>query len=124
MTLRSKQLIASFLDLLHEKIESKIVSVFLYGSYARGDYNKHSDIDILIVVKNLDKLAENKILDACEDALSLIDYNELLVPYIISTKHYEKMKKLKTDFFRNLKRESKSLWKKKTKPTKNTKSLH
>jgi predicted nucleotidyltransferase len=28
--------------------------IVLFGSYARGSYDKHSDIDILIVMKNLD----------------------------------------------------------------------
>jgi len=28
---------------------SRIKKIILYGSYARGDYNKHSDIDIMIL---------------------------------------------------------------------------
>ncbi|MCL2218701.1 MAG: nucleotidyltransferase domain-containing protein [Chitinispirillia bacterium] len=28
--------------------------IVLFGSYARGNYGKHSDIDILVVMKNLD----------------------------------------------------------------------
>jgi predicted nucleotidyltransferase len=37
-------------------ITSKIspVQIILFGSYARGDNGKNSDIDILIVMKNLE----------------------------------------------------------------------
>ena len=30
--------------------EAKVKKVILYGSYARGDYNEHSDIDIMILL--------------------------------------------------------------------------
>lgn len=35
--------------------EDKLCDVYLYGSYARGNYNKYSDIDILITVNMTDK---------------------------------------------------------------------
>ena len=33
-----------------ERFGDKLVSVILYGSYARGDYEEDSDIDIMILV--------------------------------------------------------------------------
>lgn len=43
-----------------EKIVNIIVAevqpekIILFGSYARGDYNEHSDIDLLVMKKNLE----------------------------------------------------------------------
>lgn len=36
-------------SLAKEILDDKLVSVILYGSYARGDYDDESDIDIMIV---------------------------------------------------------------------------
>lgn len=36
------------------KFGNRVASVILYGSYARGDYDEESDIDIMVLV-NLDK---------------------------------------------------------------------
>ena len=38
--------------------ESKVKKVILYGSYARGDYNEHSDIDIMILTTLTDEEIE------------------------------------------------------------------
>ena len=35
---------------------STLDSVIVYGSYARGDYDENSDIDIIIVAKNIKSL--------------------------------------------------------------------
>ena len=43
--------------------------IILYGSYARGDYNENSDVDIMILVD----LPDEKIKDY-SDALSEIDF--------------------------------------------------
>ena len=41
----------------HEELDKiygeNLVKVILYGSYARGDFSSDSDIDLLVVLKNL-----------------------------------------------------------------------
>ena len=39
---------------------SKLHSVILYGSYARGDYNEHSDVDIMIIA-DIDPKEQHKL---------------------------------------------------------------
>lgn len=53
-----KQFIAEVSDLLGNRLKK----VILYGSYARGDYDKNSDLDIMILTDfNDQELAEYRI---------------------------------------------------------------
>ena len=49
---------------------SKLIKVIVYGSYARGDYNSSSDVDVMILVKMSDneiKKIENQVYDLAFD---------------------------------------------------------
>lgn len=53
-----------------EILEDKLSKVILYGSYARGDYRKNSDIDIMVLTKLTDteiEKEEKKIFDLAFD---------------------------------------------------------
>ena len=41
--------IKKFVTQLSELLGNRLKKVILYGSYARGDYDKNSDIDIMIL---------------------------------------------------------------------------
>ena len=43
----------SMIQNLHQAFEEQLVSVVIYGSYARGEATRGSDIDLLIVVRTL-----------------------------------------------------------------------
>lgn len=78
-----QQVKAEIANLLDEKFE-KIV---LFGSYARGDYANYSDIDLMLVVKNmLSKNEKNSIVEILSKfsleydvVLSCIDYPTAMV---------------------------------------------
>jgi predicted nucleotidyltransferase len=42
--------------LLKQKLLNEVKGIYLIGSYARGDYDSHSDVDILIITKNISKI--------------------------------------------------------------------
>ena len=44
---------------IHEIIGEPLQEVFLFGSYARGDYDSESDIDIAVII-DLDREALKK----------------------------------------------------------------
>ena len=46
---KTQQAINEFLIKINEILENKIKRIILYGSYARGDYNNFSDVDIMIL---------------------------------------------------------------------------
>ncbi len=62
--------IKKFIAQLSELLGSRLKKVILYGSYARGDYDKNSDIDIMILTDfSDDEIIEyrKKIIDlACD----------------------------------------------------------
>jgi len=76
---------------LKEKFKDKIEEVIVFGSYARGDFNEDSDIDILIVV-NDDKIEE----DIRKVAYSFIpEIGRLISVKVIDKDTFESMKKMK-----------------------------
>jgi len=49
MNEKVKRILTEIKKYLIKNFGDKIKYVILYGSYARGDYNKNSDIDVLFV---------------------------------------------------------------------------
>ncbi len=54
-----KKIINDFIKEIKEMLGSRLKKVILYGSYARGDYNKSSDIDIMILTDLNEKEIED-----------------------------------------------------------------
>lgn len=48
-------IIQDFVDKVNELLGDRIKKIILYGSYARGDFNDSSDIDIMILTDLTDK---------------------------------------------------------------------
>ena len=53
--------ITEFIQSVNEILGDRVKKIILYGSYARGDYNKSSDIDIMI----LTDLTDEEMYDYC-----------------------------------------------------------
>ena len=48
------EVINEFIDEVNKILGSRVKKIILYGSYARGDFNKSSDIDIMILTNFTD----------------------------------------------------------------------
>jgi len=99
-----KHYVKSVRPILGERLKS----VILYGSYARGDFEAGSDIDIMLMVDNEDLREYNDRLLAIEVDINL-NNDVLIVPIAISE---EKLKKYKdvVPFYRNVIKEGKVLY--------------
>ena len=45
----TQKILEEFLEEIKQILGNRLKKIILYGSYARGDYNKNSDIDIMIL---------------------------------------------------------------------------
>ena len=69
----------------------KLKKIILFGSYARGDYDLESDIDIMILVDMTDDEVRQKNKVFCEFNVDLdIENNIFLSPIIINYDHFYK----------------------------------
>ena len=94
-----------FMILVKECFGQNLKSVIVYGSYARGDYDEHSDIDIMILVTLSEdeiKRAENCIFDGAYDLE--LKYGKSLSPVIKNQEFFEYWSDT-LPFYRNVKME-------------------
>lgn len=102
-----------FVDLL-QPYHKNLSLISLFGSYARGDWDKDSDIDVLVVSQSNDYKFRDKIYELVDKAMRAVDYDELLSPIIMDLQHYKKIKKRNSDLYYFINKEGKVLWQKKT----------
>lgn len=105
-----KRLLDNFLVNLKNKFGSKIERVILFGSKARGDWHKDSDIDLLILTRDQSKSLENKISDLVYDIELKNNFPALLSIIVWSRKRFKSFSKPETSFIHNLNKEGLELW--------------
>jgi len=86
---------------LKKVLRDKLDGIILYGSYARGNFSEHSDVDIILLVKR------RLTLDEYELTNKIIAELSLKYGVVISVIDYptEVFKKWNSPFLRNVKRE-------------------
>ena len=68
-----------FLDhLKNSPLKPRVQEVYLYGSYARGDYDLDSDIDLCVILDRLNLKDRHLISSLVERAMAATGYEELL----------------------------------------------
>ena len=74
----------------------KICSVFVYGSYSRGEEKHDSDLDILVILNDLDW--EKNLRELAYQIMWKFDFSPLLSLSIMSKDHFYKIQTIKTSF--------------------------
>lgn len=46
-------ILTELVDTVHEKLNENFIGAYLHGSFAIGDFMDFSDVDVLIVIRNL-----------------------------------------------------------------------
>ena len=85
-----------FLEEIRDRLGDKIKEIIVFGSYARGDYDEESDIDIMIV----GDVSLDEVIDISTEVL--LRYGELISPIVVTP---EEFKKRNDSFIRTIKRE-------------------
>lgn len=79
--------------------------VVVYGSYARGDYQKNSDIDIMILVDVSDAEIKKRFNSVCDLAFDYeLEFGIVISPLVKNEKHFMKWSET-LPFYRNVKQE-------------------
>lgn len=104
---KEKRALFEFKQKLLQRFGKRVLGLKLFGSRARGDFRKDSDIDVLIVLNSFSKKERNLILKLAIQIL--LKYGIDISPHIYSQKEYLEERKLPTVFFQILEREAISL---------------
>ena len=101
----ANELVAGFLQILNEKLDS----VILYGSVARGTASGESDVDVALLTKgSLDADCEDKLSDFIVDMN--LKYDKVFSVIDIDIDDYEKWKTV-MPFYKNIEQDGIILWK-------------
>lgn len=92
---------------LFEALPNQIDFVRLYGSKARGNAGKYSDIDLLMVVKRKDKRIRDKITDI--EVKNMEKYGLPLSTFVMSRREYDEQLKIPTLFIQFAEKEGVNL---------------
>jgi len=92
-----------FKEILVKRFGEKVRTVRLFGSKVKGGFRRESDIDLLVLMKEVALDEKDWIIDASFDLL--LKYNVLISPIVIAEKRYQNLLRLQTAFVRNVARE-------------------
>jgi len=79
----------------------EIITIVVFGSRVRGDFHEDSDLDLLIVVRNLE--GRDRIIRLVHDLE--LEYDVPLSPTLYTREEVQENERLGSEFFRNLERE-------------------
>ncbi|MCH9021676.1 MAG: nucleotidyltransferase domain-containing protein [Planctomycetes bacterium] len=92
--------LSQFKDALHERFKDDLIDVTLYGSKARGDDRKDSDLDVLVVLAPDNWRLSDVVCSIATDIL--LDWEVDISPKVISRKIYLNLQKQESSFIRNV----------------------
>ena len=86
-----EKIIKEFRESLKEIYDGNLAKLILYGSYARGDFNSDSDIDLLVVLNEAEK--PGKEIDRMIEIINNINlkYNILISVLPVSIEDFESL---------------------------------
>ncbi len=93
-----------FMDQVKPFLGDNLVSVKLFGSKARGDFDKESDMDILFILHKRDWATSHRITVIVTEIN--LEYNCNISPIIYTQSEYQKNQRFNTLFIQNLKKEA------------------
>jgi predicted nucleotidyltransferase len=108
LTARERLALKKILQHLASACGPELASVILYGSKARGDFNDGSDIDILVLVRDRNRIDRYQIYDYLLD--DDVDYDLNFSLNIYGVDEFQRLASLKAPFAINVTRDGETLW--------------
>lgn len=92
-------------DSYHKVFGDDLQAVFLYGSYARGDFDNESDIDYVGIVRGDRLTLQNKMSFIWDFSAELGLENDVVIsPTVIPANEFEKYKNI-LPYYKNIRKE-------------------
>ncbi len=96
-------------ELYRNVFGNSIVEIILYGSYARGDYDSDSDIDITAIVQGERRELQDKLKYVWDVAFDIGLENDIIIsPTVIPVHEFDKYK-IRLPYYRNIATEGKRI---------------
>jgi prevent-host-death family protein len=95
-------------------LQARIVSVMLYGSYARGEQHAGSDVDLLVLANDEELDLQQQISAWSIEAMARTEYQDFLVAIVRTERYWQEQQRLGILFAREVQRDGKLLWKNST----------
>lgn len=103
------QIMKAMVDCYKNVYGNNIVDIVLYGSYARGDYNENSDIDIVALVHGTRIELQEKLKEVWDKSAELGLENDIIVSSgVIPYDEFEKYQHT-LPYYRNIMQEGKKI---------------
>lgn len=103
MPKRPEIILKEFKISLKRLLGDDLKEVRLFGSWARGDFRKDSDIDVVVIVYSQGWQACNAVYDIATDML--LKYGVCISPKVISERQYNHLCDIENYFIKNVVRE-------------------
>jgi predicted nucleotidyltransferase len=96
--------------ILTQKYSADLIVLKLFGSKARGDSQRYSDIDLLAVVEKDSWQASERMSDDIFDIIEKYNYELLISLVVLDYDEFALEQKIGTCFYENIEREGIDLW--------------
>lgn len=84
---------------------ANIMTIYLYGSYARGDYDGESDVDLVAIVKGERTVLQDKLKKVWDISVDVgFEHDVVISPMVIPYSEFEEYRE-KLPYYRNIERE-------------------
>ena len=107
LTRREQQAIEALKTRLLQTFDGQVARLLLYGSKARGEAHRGSDVDVLVVLRTADRHAADVVYDVTFDVV--LEYRVPLSVHVYSWREFQRYWRLPTSFMANVADEAISL---------------
>jgi predicted nucleotidyltransferase len=88
---------------LREALGENLIKIVLYGSKARGDAHRGSDVDILVFVRTYNAAIHDQVYDIAWEVFYANDFAFRISVQIMSEEEWQKYEQYGSSFYRNVK---------------------
>lgn len=108
LTASEKTALECYIARLQERYTDQVLRVLLFGSKVRGDFDEESDLDLFVVVKSSDWRFHQEVSHLA--LAPMLEHDTVISTLTVGEDHFNRLRRLRTSFYRNLQREGINLW--------------